>query len=213
LAQQGENSVIVKIAGCSGSGKSTFVRAAFSLWDFEEQREGKKIREYVARIQPGERLFGLFNQVVVLGDYSKPCGGMDGVSDVNERYERVAAYTGAKFRKTLVFCEGLLFMVYQREGLGKLSEDKRSGLWVYGFMDTPLSLCLERVRQRRLERGVVLPMNPKNTTGKHQQAINVKLLVEAAGAPNCATYMISHKLKPLAAMKAFCKFLEKNYGI
>ena len=146
--------MIFKLAGTSGSGKSSFVRAAFKLWKFAPvlwSPDKPKIKEYVAQVKLGEPLAGLYKRVVLLGDYSSPCGGMDGVSSKEDRHAMVTQYTGKKNRDTLVLCEGLLFGgVYGiTEGLGVLSERKESGPWVYAFMSTPLDVCLERCKQRR----------------------------------------------------------------
>jgi hypothetical protein len=207
--------MIFKLAGTSGSGKSSFVRAAFKLWKFEPvlwAANKPKIKEYVAQVKPGEPLAGLYKRVVLLGDYSSPCGGMDGVSSKEDRHAMVVRYADrtAENRKALVLCEGLLFGgVYGiTEGLGVLSERKESGPWVYAFMSTPLDVCLERCKQRRAARGVTEPMNPKNTTDKHRAVVCVRERVLAGKNPNQHVYDVDSALPPLVAFKQLIKFLE-----
>jgi hypothetical protein len=205
--------MIFKLAGTSGSGKSSFVRAAFKLWKFAPvlwSPDKPKIKEYVAQVKLGEPLAGLYKRVVLLGDYSSPCGGMDGVSSKEDRHAMVTQYTGKKNRDTLVLCEGLLFGgVYGiTEGLGVLSERKESGPWVYAFMSTPLDVCLERCKQRRAARGVTEPMNPKNTTDKHRSVVCVRERVLAGKNSNQHVYDVDSALPPLVAFKQLIKFLE-----
>jgi hypothetical protein len=205
--------MIFKLAGTSGSGKSSFVRAAFKLWKFAPvlwSPDKPKIKEYVAQVKLGEPLAGLYKRVVLLGDYSSPCGGMDGVSSKEDRHAMVTQYTGKKNRDTLVLCEGLLFGgVYGiTEGLGVLSERKESGPWVYAFMSTPLDVCLERCKQRRAARGVTEPMNPKNTTDKHRSVVCVRERVLAGKNSNQHVYDVDSALPPLVAFKRLIKFLE-----
>lgn len=204
--------MIVKLAGTSGSGKSSLMRAVLKLWKFTpETWPGKtKVKQYKARVAPSEPLSGVYDTVVVLGDYTTPCGGMDGVSDKNTRHAMTAAYASKKFKRTLVLAEGLLYGgVYGvTEGLGALSEQKSSGLWTYAFMDTPIEICLERVRQRREARGVTEPMNPKNTTDKHRCSVCVEKRVRTGNKPNHLVHVVNHKLTPARAALALCKALE-----
>jgi hypothetical protein len=207
--------MIFKLAGTSGSGKSSLFRALLELWDFAPvlwSPEKPKIKEYRAKIKAGQPLHGVFDTVVVLGDYRSPCGGMDGVSSKEDRYNMVAQYAGKKFRKSLVLCEGLLFGgVYGiTEGLGVLSERGKNGVpWVYAFMDTPLEVCLERCRQRRAARGVTETMNPANTTSKHRSVYMVRQRVLNQKNPNQRVYDVEYKLKPSEAARHVVKFLEE----
>lgn len=205
--------MIVKLAGTSGSGKSSLIRAMMKLWKFTPVTwPGKtKIHHYEAKVAKAEPLSRQYDRVVVLGDYSNPCGGMDGVSRKEDRHAMTAVYAdGVKFRRTLVLAEGLLYGgVYGiTEGLGVLSENPRSGLWTYAFMDTPIEFCLERVRQRREKRGVTEPMNPKNTTDKHRCIVCVEQRVRAGNKPNHLVHIVNHKLTPAKAATALCAALE-----
>jgi ABC-type dipeptide/oligopeptide/nickel transport system ATPase component len=204
--------MILKLAGTSGSGKSSLIRALMKLWKFTpETWPGKlKVKQYTAKVAPGEPLSIVYDRVVVLGDYTTPCGGMDGVSDKNDRHAMTAAYASKKFKRTLVLAEGLLYGgVYGvTEGLGVLSEEKSSGLWTYAFMNTPIEVCLERVKARRLARGVTKPMNPKNTTDKHRCIVCVEARVRAGAKPNHLVHVVDYKLTPARAAKALCAALE-----
>lgn len=208
--------MIVKLAGTSGSGKSTFTLEFMKLWTFTPALwtpDKPKIKEYVATVRKSDPLGKRFHRVVVLGDYRSPCGGMDRVADKTQRYAMVARYSTVEHAKTLVLCEGLIFGgVYGvTEGLGVLSE-KSPVPWVYAFMGTPLEVCLERCRQRRAARGVVEPMNPYNTTAKWQAVQCVKRRVENGGFKSQSVYTVDYKLKPATAVKRFIGYLETFDG-
>ncbi len=204
--------MIFKLAGTSGSGKSSLIRAMLKLWKFTPTTwPGKsKVKEYVAKVAPGEALSAVYDRVVVLGDYTNPCGGMDGVRAKEDRHAMTAAYVGKKFRRTLVLAEGLLYGgVYGiTEGLGVLSEDSKSGLWCYAFMNTPLEVCLQRVEARRAARGVTEPMNPKNTKDKHRCIECVEARVRAGARPNHLIHVVNYRHSPVRAAKELCKALE-----
>ena len=39
--------------------------------------------------------------------------------------------------------------------------------FVFAFLDTPLSVCLERITARRVAKGNMKPLDPKNTQSKY----------------------------------------------
>ena len=205
--------MIVKLAGTSGSGKSSLIREAFKLWTFAPvfwTPLKPKVREYVAVIRPGQPLAGRFNKVVVLGDYRSPCGGMDGISSTAERQFLVTKYAKGH-RRTLVLSEGLIYgQVYgiQPGGLGYLSEQAGGVAWVYAFMNTPAEVCLERVAQRRTARGVTKPLTPKNTVNRIRAIGCVRKRVLANKNKNQHVYDVDYAAPPEKAFKALLKFLE-----
>jgi hypothetical protein len=183
------------------------------LWTFTPElwrADKPKVKQYVAKVTPGQPLAEFYDRVVVLGDYSAPSGGMDTVSDKNDRYAMTAVYASKNFKRTLVLAEGLLYGgVYGvTEGLGVLSEQRSSGLWTYAFMNTPIEVCLDRVKARRAARGVTAPMNPKNTTDKHRCIAGVEARVRAGDKPNHLVHVVDYKLPPARAARALCKALE-----
>jgi thymidylate kinase len=52
---------------------------------------------------------------------------------------------------------------------------------VYAFLNTPLELCIERVKQRRLTAGNEKPFNPKNLVDKFDSVVNCYKNLRAAG--------------------------------
>jgi hypothetical protein len=196
--------VFIKLAGTSGSGKTTTVRAVMDkfvmgpkLFDGTE-----KIAEYRTLLgQPTEP----FQQIVVLGGYANVCGGLDTISDKNVRLDLIKQYTGAK--KKLVLLEGLIISCYGE--IGDVSEASNVP-WIYAFMDTPLEVCLARCESRRKARGVTEPMNPENTTAKYRAVQSLRNRVVADGVH--AVYDVNHTDEPKKAAAKLLKFAGKLYG-
>jgi hypothetical protein len=99
---------------------------------------------------------------MVLGSYASTCGGMDSISDKEERLAFVKY--ACKPGRIVVF-EGLITgKTYGK--LGELSEahyKRKAGRWLYAFMDTPFDVCAARVLQRRAAAGNANPFDPERT--------------------------------------------------
>lgn len=179
---------VIKIGGTSGSGKSTLVRGIFDIT--------KQVDSYVSKrgkIIAYERLYGK-TPVYILGSYVNACGGMDGISDKNERLALINEY---KKKRGITIFEGLIIGGTYGE-VGKLSEEEM-GEWLYAFMDTPYEVCVERVLARRKLAGNDKPFDPKKTLfGKIRACQSVALRAKAAGHP---VHLVDHKQKPEKAAK------------
>jgi len=71
-----------------------------------------------------------------------------------------------------VFYEGLLGSEYYGK-LGAASEqygDKH----VFAFLDTPIEVCIERVKARRLAKGNTNPLNEENTRNRVRKILMLK---------------------------------------
>lgn len=133
--------VVVKIGGVNGSGKTTLAKGLIS---------NLKMRPYPSQVKKPEAYIADYKdfRVVLLGSYENVCGGMDTISDKDERYNLVKKY--AK-KNTILFFEGLI-TGKTFGALGGLSDShvqKKKGRWIYAFMDTPFEVCVERVLGRR----------------------------------------------------------------
>jgi len=100
----------------------------------------------------------------ILGDYRGVCGGCDTIqpfADILPMITEVMSRT----TPTLLVYEGLLIS----HSIGSIGELVKpyGDRHVMGFLDTPLEVCLDRVKHRRLERGQLAPLNPENTTKDH----------------------------------------------
>jgi len=165
---------IINIRGTSGCGKSTVVRAL--MGDNAEPLPNEKGRVENYRI-PG--VDGK-PDTYIIGRYETACGGCDGVKTQNEICNRVRHFS----KLGNVVFEGLLIS-HLHSRYRDLARELGEEDFVFLFLDTPLEVCLDRVRARREARGNMKPLNPKNTTDKwndmrrvSQKLIDDKLRVE-----------------------------------
>lgn len=197
---------VVKLGGCNGSGKTSVARKIITLtngkaswWSGTKKNPNFYVGEYE----------GL--PVMVLGSYATTCGGMDTISDKEERLKFVEC---ASKPGRIVFFEGLITgKTYGR--LGELSErhyKRKAGRWLYTFMDTPFDVCAARVLARRQEAGNLAPFDPERTmrsTFNSCQHLYEKLIGERTGRDPIPTYhhtmLLNHEHKPEVLAKQLLK--------
>jgi hypothetical protein len=192
--------VVVKLGGVNGSGKTSVANALIKATNPE-------VLPY--RLVSGkttELRRGLHNgvPVYILGKYATACGGMDTISDKEDRYQMIADIA-TKRGDAIIFFEGLITgKTYG--ALGALSEKHvkaRRARWLYAFMDTPFDVAADRVRQRRLAAGNSAPFDPERTMRSTYDAcvrLESYLRGEAVGkVPVKVQPVISlpHKQKPI----------------
>jgi hypothetical protein len=161
--------VILRISGTFGSGKTTAVRR-FLDYGAEALMSKDKIAGYRVGVPT------LRTPVYVIGKYDNVCGGTDAIKTQAEIAQRVlkahplghVLYEGA-----LVSNSGLGGQVTQAV--------HPTGCAVYAFMNTPLELCIERVKQRRLTAGNEKPFDPKNLVEKFHSVVNCYKNLRNAG--------------------------------
>jgi hypothetical protein len=161
--------VILRISGTFGSGKTTAVRQ-FLDYSAEALMSKDKIAGYRVGVP------ALRTPIYVIGKYDNVCGGTDAIKTQAEIAQRVlkahplghVLYEGA-----LVSNSGLGGQVTQAV--------QPTGCAVYAFMNTPLELCIERVKQRRLTAGNEKPFDPKNLVEKFHSVVNCYKNLRNAG--------------------------------
>lgn len=148
--------LVVKVGGCNGSGKTSVARALMDLVGCTPL-EYKKDKPYV--YASGQRPDLKGHRLVVLGSYGSVCGGMDTISDKDERLQLVRDYA-RPLTANVVFYEGLITgKTYG--AMGAMSDEPtQKGRWLYTFMDTPFEVCVRRVMSRRTERAIAKGMDP-----------------------------------------------------
>ena len=151
---------IIKIHGCSGSGKSTAVRSLMADKPYPIIGMNGKIEA----MRLGEDLF-------TLGSYENACGGVDTLLNSDLVMKLLDKYS---VLGNVIF-EGLLQSTYY----GKMGHHsvQYGDRYIYAFLDTPIDLCLERVVARRATSGRNNKFNPDLTRDKHKtiDAIRRKL--------------------------------------
>lgn len=170
--------MIINIRGTSGSGKTYIVRQLMEQLgnqqlvhgDGEYFRSNKVVAHCCHhKMQP----------VYFLGNYSgAKCGGCDTIKTQNLVCSLVRYFS--QFGH--VVFEGLLMShLYSRyvslyEELERCGEDM-----VFLYLDTPIDVCLDRIKQRRLQAGNVKPLKPDNTISKHESTHRCYAKMEEAG--------------------------------
>jgi thymidylate kinase len=151
---------IIKIHGCSGSGKSTAVRSLMK--DKPMPIIGMNGKVEAMRLGP---------DLFTLGSYEQACGGVDTIDSADTVIKLIEKYY---VLGNIVF-EGLLQSTYY----GRMGQHSvpYGDKYIYAFLDTPIDLCLERVIARRASSGRNNKFNPDLTRDKHKtiDAIRRKL--------------------------------------
>ena len=158
--------MIINLRGTSGSGKSAIAHQLLKKYPFEPIPAAMKSTLFGSE-PVGKPLGYQYDKARVVGSYTTVCGGCDGIATQDEVEQRVRAWHGEGYH---VLFEGLLISGSYGRWHGVAKE---CAPFLFLFLDTPLEVCLERVRRRRRERGNNKPLNEKNTTNKWNGNQNV----------------------------------------
>lgn len=167
---------VVKLAGCSGSGKSDLFRNIIDMARLQPHRNGLKIESYRG-MHKGVNL-------AVLGSYVNQCGGMDGIQGKDKRIDMILRY--ASKPNSITFMEGLIVGKCYGQ-IGKISEgEKEFGRWLYAWLDTPLEICVDRVIKRRYAKGNTKPFDADRTMLQNwKTSFSAYRRAGEAGHPQC----------------------------
>lgn len=144
--------MIVKLHGTSGAGKSTVA------WRFLKQHAWEPCQTEHGRAY--KLIVPDFSKpLYILGKYETQCGGCDTLN-ADQQIELLHQYAPLGH----VLYEGLLASEYYGR-LGTASEPYGDD-HVFAFLDTPIEVCIERVKARRLAAGNTKPLNEENTRGR-----------------------------------------------
>jgi thymidylate kinase len=155
--------IILRVAGTFGSGKTTAVREFLTAYPCETLMRGKKIAGY--RVDLNEA--GITVPLFVIGKYDNTCGGTDAIStqaEIAERIMKAHPFGHVLYEGALVSASGVAGQVTQTI--------RGTGCDVYAFLDTPLDLCITRVKGRRLAAGNEKEFDPKNLIDKFESVVN-----------------------------------------
>lgn len=97
----------------------------------------------------------------VMGSYEIACGGADTIKTQDEVCERVLK---ARLNYTGVIFEGVLVSDVFGRYLDLSRKVQPEGVYIWAILDTPLETCIERVIQRRLQKGNTKVFDPTKHT-------------------------------------------------
>lgn len=191
--------IVAKIGGCNGSGKSSVVRALIDKYKIEPTHAYSSGKHTKIRVYDSHQ-----SNYIVLGDYSNPCGGMDTITNKDERLALIKQYARGN---NIVIFEGLVASkAYGATGQLALSKGHK-GHWLYAFMDTPFHVCVERVLARRKAAGNDAPFDPERTMRETYHVYENRL--KSAYADGHRVLILNHTRLPKQLAGDFIKGVEK----
>lgn len=146
-------SIVVNPRGTSGAGKTVLIKSLIEKLGVNHRlvRKGThKIRGYVLK-----------NDTYVMGNYEIICGGADTIKTQDEVCEKVRK--AADRYKTVLF-EGVLVSDVFGRYLNLSKSLYPRSIYIWGILDTPLDVCIERVLARRKLKGNDKVFDPKKHT-------------------------------------------------
>lgn len=166
--------VILSIRGTSGSGKSHTPHTMLKTFPNETLLdENGKILGYKVDASSA----GVVQPIFIAGPYKTVCGGADQIPEQQMAGDRCLWLNSLGGH---VLVEGLLQSAAGPKGaLTKTIYE--NGNAVFGIMDTPIDLCLERIRARRLAKGNDKPLNEKNSRDKWTQTMSTAKTLHGLG--------------------------------
>ena len=166
--------MIINVRGTGGSGKSTLVRQVMARYPHVEPEFilGRKRPIGYVCARAG------FPDLYVIGSYETPTGGCDTIGTPAQAFAIVDER--ARQGDDVLF-EGIIV----QDSLRRLIElnQAHAGVVVV-FLNVPLDVCLASIATRRIERGTVKALNPRNTTNRARTVERSMAKIAAAGITN-----------------------------
>lgn len=176
--------MIINIRGTNGSGKTTLARA------FQNgSAQPVNLVQYAAptKRNPNQMKWvtGVLShlpalgRVICVGSYSQAQGGLDTVGNFDLQQ---AAVFRAIHEADHVICEGILASTVAGSWLKFFGDLDRGGEGVaVGYMDTPVEVCLERIRERQARAGKVRDIKEDQVRDKVRSIAATRAKFDAAG--------------------------------
>lgn len=154
---------VIKLGGCNGSGKTSVARGLLDAMTKQKRHEYQLKSGKTGVFYRGRYDFTGVD-VYVLGKYDNVCGGMDTISDKEDRFSMVQDLSESN-PKAIVFFEGLITgKTFGALGDLSVAHQALNIPWLYAFMDTPFDVCVDRVLMRRARAGKAdEPFDPERT--------------------------------------------------
>ena len=172
---------IINIRGTNGSGKTTLVRGLMAAAVGEVEKVGARVAKPTGYRFNLKDKHGVVLPTFVLGSYENINGGCDTIKTQDEACDLVRRYAPDH---NVVFEGVLISVLYDR--YRKLDKEltTQGHTFIWGFMDTPVQTCIDRVLARRVARGAdIKDFDPNNSiTPKHKQCINVRAKAKGTGS-------------------------------
>jgi len=160
--------VILNVRGTNGSGKSTVIFDLIKKFGKTDLiNEDGKAWAYKLNCYP---------PLFIVGRYDTPTGGCDTIRTMDIICDRICKL--AKMGD--VIFEGLLISGFHGRWVD-LEKKLPRCKFIYGVLDTPIDICIERVLNRRAKMGNAKPFDPKNLIAKDRSVKSSRLSLIRSG--------------------------------
>jgi len=134
--------------------------------------------------------------VYFIGAYTNVCGGCDTIPTQDMACSLVRHFS--QFGH--VIFEGLLMshLFARYAALYEELCEENNIPFIFAYMDTPLEICIERVKERRLEKGNTKELNPQNTISHYHATWKTFEKFDDAGI---GVSIIRHKRNPVKELE------------
>lgn len=163
------------LRGTSGTGKTYVARHVLDTMTLVTKHTYGSSYEHLITKKINPKKIAFYSGVVkdtlyfVLGSYETVCGGCDTIPRVSVMAQMLANISKEyEDRGAIIFYEGLLISHSAGGQMGEMIDKLGAENHILGFLDTPVELCLARVRERREERGDTRTFDPSNTIKDHR---------------------------------------------
>jgi thymidylate kinase len=154
--------MLINLRGTNGAGKTSVV------WSLMGRCPHKPIYGALgSRLPEAYVLMPELSPVYLIGPYLTPNGGCDRVMPFALIPQLIETYA----QQGHVIFEGLLMSTFYGE-IGRMIMETQNS--VVMFLDTPLDVCIKRVKARRKMAGNFRPFNPKLLAQKHATIARLK---------------------------------------
>lgn len=192
-------SVIYNIRGTNGSGKTTLARAFLPPCVTGDYQGGPVDLNYYpspTKRDPNRQLraegfmsIQLEGRVGVIGRYNTACGGMDTMPSFDV-CQGAIQFMVHRLKADHVIAEGILAStVYGSWGLFAQKAKDYGHTFAFCYIDTPLDVCIDRIKQRQALAGSEKPIKWELVEDKFRA---IKSTREKALAAGCVVYDIPH---------------------
>lgn len=184
--------MIINIRGTNGSGKTTLARA-FQNGSAQDVRlvqysaPTKRNPDQMKWVTGTLSHFPFSGRVICVGSYTQAQGGLDTVGNFDLQQ---AAVFRAAHEAEHVICEGILASTVAGSWLDFFKKLELGGERVLvAYMDTPVELCLQRIRERQERAGKVRDIKVEQVREKVDSIARTRAKFEAAGI---STVLLDH---------------------
>lgn len=187
--------MIINIRGTNGSGKTTLARALIG-----PDPQGIDLVEYPSptKRDPERKAwvdgFGGRTSFLAIGSYKQGCGGMDTIPSFDLQQQGVRAaydwkrpngYQLTGERPEHIVCEGVLASTVFGSWGNFFSGFNKDEVLI-AYLDTPLEVCLERIRQRQIAaKGEAREIKREQVADKIKAIEATRKRFKAAGFRTC----------------------------